>query len=56
MPLTYDEILTQHFGDYMKPSRAPNTHGDVYFSSKIPYEEFIKKVKSKEINANDYTL
>ena len=56
MPLTYDEILTQHFGDYMKPSRAPNTHGDVYFSSKIPYKEFIKKVKSKEINANDYTL
>ena len=32
MPLTYDEILTQHFGDYMKPAQAPNTHGDVYFN------------------------
>ena len=56
MPLTYDEILTQHFGDYMKPSRAPNTHGGVYFSPKISYKEFIKKVKSKTINANDFIL
>lgn len=56
MPLTYDEILTQHFGDYMKPAQVPNTHGDVYFSTNIPYETFIEKVKNREIEAEDYLL
>ena len=56
MPLTYDEILTQHFGDYMKPAQVPNTHGDVYFSTNIPYETFIEKVKNREIEAEDYVL
>ncbi len=56
MPLTYDEILTQHFGDYMKPAQVPNTHGDIYFSTNIPYETFIEKVKNREIEAEDYLL
>ena len=56
MPLAYDKILTQHFGDYKTPIQAPNTHGDCYFSTKIAYPDFIKGVKNGSINPEDYYL
>ena len=56
MPLAYDKILTQHFGDYKTPIQAPNTHGEMYFSTKIAYPEFIKGVQDGTINPEKYYL
>ena len=56
VPLAYDKILTQHFGDYKTPIQVPNTHGDCYFSATIDYKDFAKGVKAGTINPEEYYL
>jgi phosphorylcholine metabolism protein LicD len=41
----YDAILTRHYGDYMKPVKAPNMHGGVIFDVDKPYTEYLENGK-----------
>ena len=56
VPKKYDNILKRTFGEYMVFKHEATTHGDVLFSTEIPYKEFIKKYKNKEINLEDFYL
>ena len=42
IPEYYDAILKKSYGDYMTPVQEPTNHGDVLFSSTIPYGQFIR--------------
>jgi lipopolysaccharide cholinephosphotransferase len=41
----YDTLLTEHYGDYMKPVKAPNMHGGVIFDVDKPYTEYLENGK-----------
>ena len=56
VPKKYDDILKRTFGEYMVFKHEATTHGDVLFSTEIPYKEFIKRYKNKEINLEDFYL
>lgn len=56
VPRRYDEILKQHFGDYMKFSKEPSTHGDTFFSADISYKEFIQKIENGELKEHFFLL
>lgn len=43
VPEYYDDILKHSYGDYMTPVQEPTNHGDLLYSTKIPYEEYIKE-------------
>ena len=43
IPKEYDNLLKHSYGDYMTPVQEPTNHGDLLFSTTIPYEVFIKK-------------
>lgn len=45
VPKGYDEILTNWYGDYMKPSKIPTIHGTAIFDTHTPYKELIPKLR-----------
>ena len=54
VPVGYDDILTELFGDYMMPAQAPSLHGSVIFDSERPYTEVLKDIKSGRIDIKKY--
>lgn len=42
VPERYDEILRHSYGDYMKPVQEQTNHGEILFSTTIPYSKFIE--------------
>lgn len=48
IPKEYDKILKRSFGDYMVEKRENSYHGQVYFCTDIPYDEFIEKYKNNK--------
>lgn len=46
-PLEYGKVLTQRYGNYMKPQKIITTHGNVKFNTKKAYKEI-----RNEINEN----
>lgn len=43
-PAGYHEVLTALYGDYMKPSKQPNEHGQVLFDTERPYTEVLAEL------------
>lgn len=43
IPVEYDKILTEMYGDWKKPSHAPTTHGDVILDAEKSYKEYLKE-------------
>ncbi|MBO4701121.1 MAG: LicD family protein [Lachnospiraceae bacterium] len=43
IPERYDEILTNSYGDYMKPVKEPNNHGDSIYSIDVPYNKYVQE-------------
>lgn len=54
VPVGYDEILTNQYGDYMTPVKAPSMHGSVIFDTERPYTEVLKDIKSGKIDIKKY--
>lgn len=54
VPVGYDEILTQQYGEYMTPVKAPSLHGSVIFDTERPYTEVLKDIKSGKIDIKKY--
>lgn len=54
VPVGYDEILKNQYGDYMTPVQAPTMHGNVIFDTKRSYKEVLKDIKSGKIGINNY--
>jgi lipopolysaccharide cholinephosphotransferase len=54
VPKGYDKILTNQYGDYMTPVKAPSMHGSVIFDTKRPYTEVLKDIKSGKIDIKKY--
>lgn len=54
VPVGYDNILTNQYGDYMTPVQAPSMHGGVIFDSERPYTEVLKDIKSGKIDIKKY--
>lgn len=54
VPVGYDDILTELFGNYMMPAQAPSLHGSVIFDSERPYTEVLKDIKSGKIDIKKY--
>lgn len=54
VPVGYDEILTNQYGDYMTPVKAPSYHGSVIFDTERSYTEVLKDIKSGKIDINKY--
>ena len=49
VPIGYDEILKNQYGDYMTPVKAPNMHGSTIFDPDRPYKEVLHALKSQKI-------
>ena len=47
VPIGYDVILKNWYGDYMKPVKAPSMHGNVIFDVDRPYKEVLKELREK---------
>lgn len=45
-PVGYHEFLTILYGDYMKPSKAPGNHSELFFDAKNGYNTYVNKFKS----------
>lgn len=54
VPVGYDEILTNQYGDYMTPVKAPSCHGGVIFDAERSYKEVLKDIKSGKIDLRNY--
>ncbi len=54
VPIGYDEILRNQYGDYMTPVKAPSLHGGVIFDTERPYTEVLKDIKSGKIDIKKY--
>lgn len=54
VPSGYDEILTDEYGDYMTPVKAPSMHGSVIFDTERSYTEVLKDIKSGKIDIRKY--
>ena len=42
VPEDYDELLRHSYGDYMTPVQEPTNHGELLFSTTVPYKKFIE--------------
>lgn len=54
VPIGYDEILRNQYGDYMTPVKAPSLHGGVIFDTERSYTEVLKDIKSGKIDIKKY--
>ncbi len=45
VPVGYDEILHNYYGDYMTPVKAPSLHGSVIFDTERSYKDVIKELR-----------
>lgn len=45
IPARFDELLTEQYGDYMKPVQAPSFHGDVIIDTEKSYQTYIEKLQ-----------
>lgn len=45
VPASYQEALTQEYGDYMKPVKGASDHGTVILDTERPYTVYIPKLK-----------
>lgn len=43
VPEEYDALLRHSYGDYMIPVQEPTNHGELLFSTAIPYKQFIEE-------------
>ena len=43
IPEFYDKMLKVTYGDYMKPVQAPSGHGELIYSTTVPYEQFFRE-------------
>ncbi len=50
VPIGYDGVLRDQYGDYMTPVKAPTLHGSVIFDTERPYTEVIKDIRSGKIS------
>lgn len=48
IPVEYDKLLKNMYGDYMKPVKSPTTHGEVIFDPDNPYQEVLAKLRKGE--------
>lgn len=46
VPIGYDEILKNQYGDYMTPVKAPNMHGTTIFDTDRSYKDVLQDLKS----------
>lgn len=53
VPAKFHEMLTSAYGDYMKPVKAPNVHGDVYFDVDTPYRNWLEAHASRRAKRLD---
>lgn len=49
IPVGYDSRLRVEYGDYMRPKKAPTTHGDTLFEPEMSYIEYEKQHSKQEI-------
>lgn len=54
VPVGYDEILRNQYGDYMIPSKAPSLHGTTIFFTNRSYKNVIKDIKSGRLDICEY--
>lgn len=54
VPIGYDEILTNQYGDYMTPAKAPSQHGKLIFDTDRSYKDVIKDIKRGKIDISEY--
>ena len=47
IPSGYDEDLTEQYGDYLTPVKAPTSHGNVIFDTRRPYTAVLKEMRAK---------
>ena len=52
VPIGYDEILKNEYGDYMTPVKTPTMHGSVIFDPGRSYVEVLKDLKSGKLKLN----
>ena len=50
VPIGYDGVLRNQYGDYMTPVKTPTLHGSVIFDTERPYTEVIKDIRSGKIS------
>lgn len=43
IPKSYDALLKHSYGDYMIPVQEPTNHGELLFSTEVPYDQFIRE-------------
>jgi len=43
VPIDYDSLLTECYGDYMTPVKCASDHNLICFDTSRPYQEMIKK-------------
>ena len=53
VPGGYHEFLSNRYGDYMKPTQVPTTHGGTYFDPEKSYKEYLEDMKAGKL---DYLL
>ena len=54
VPIGYDKILTNQYGDYMTPVKAPSFHGGVIFDTERSYTEVLRDIKMGKIDIKKY--
>lgn len=54
VPIGYDEILKDQYGDYMTPVKAPSMHGTTIFDPYRSYKDVIQDIKSGKLDISDY--
>lgn len=55
-PSAYDAILTENYGDYMKPVKGSSQHGDIFFDTQKSYLFYIDKFDEYGSCDNNYIL
>lgn len=55
-PSAYDAILTENYGDYMKPVKGSSQHGDIFFDTHKSYLFYIDKFDEYGTCDDNYVL
>lgn len=53
VPAGYDKILTDQYGDYMTPTKAPTYHGSMIIDPEHSYKDIIAKIKKGKVKMAD---
>lgn len=55
-PREWNAILTENYGDYMRPVKGTNQHGDIFFDTKKSYIYYIDRFEEYGIREDGYIL